>query len=70
MTLSIVGLGPEHDAVDIARAFLVALAFGVRELIDLVEPFAGPIAILTTSGEAGASGEPKPRWCSKNRIAA
>jgi sugar (pentulose or hexulose) kinase len=52
---SIVGLSPEHDAVDIARAFLVALAFGVRELIDLVEPFAGRIRSLTTSGEAGTS---------------
>lgn len=52
---SILGLSPEHDSVDIARAFLLALAFGVRELIDLVEPFAGQIETITTSGEAGTS---------------
>jgi xylulokinase len=52
---AIVGLSPFHTRVDIARSFLVALAFGLRRLLELIEPLAGNVELLTTSGGAGTT---------------
>jgi sugar (pentulose or hexulose) kinase len=52
---AVVGLHPSHTAVDIARAFLVAIAFGLRDLVGLVAPLAGPVEAITTSGGGGGS---------------
>jgi sugar (pentulose or hexulose) kinase len=52
---AVLGLHPSHTAVDIARAFLVAIAFGLRDLVGLVAPLVGPVETIVTSGGGGGS---------------